>query len=279
MEIFKGGCVNSRSEKVKQDVLGKVFSSKSHGDFVVIEYVSYNNTTVKFLDTGYITKTAIKEIKNGQIKDPYFPKVSGVGFIGEGVYSARSKCETRRSDPAYEVWSGIFKRCYNKEYQHKCNRYTYDDCSVDPHWHNFQNFAEWFYSQPNHDKGFHVDKDLRKKGNRIYSENTCSLVPLEVNSLFTGSNKRINPRNLPVGIHFCNTKKLYIAQLHRGELTASGNPKQSRLGQYKTKDAALMAYKVAKEERSKQLAEKYKDVLHTEVYSTLMTFEVPLITY
>ena len=269
---------NLRSLKVKQDVLGKTFSSKSYGDFVVIEYISYNNVTVKFVDTGYITKTAIKEIKNGQIKDPYFPKVSGVGYIGEGTYTAKSKCNTRSREPAYEVWIGIIKRCYNKDWQRKMTTGAYDDCSVDEYWHNYQNFAKWFYSQPNHDKGFHVDKDLRKKGNRVYSEDMCSLVPLEVNSLFTGSNKRTSPRDLPVGIHFCKNKKLYVAQLHRGELTANGNPKQSYLGQYKTKEAAIMAYKIAKEERSKQLAEKFKDMLHSEVYNTLMTFEVPLIT-
>jgi hypothetical protein len=270
-----GSCGRCATTLLKKEFVGNVFSTKYHGDFMVTEYVNNAEVYIKFLSTGYVTKTALKEIRKGTIKDPYAPTVCGVGYLGVGVHEA--KMENGKSAPAYEVWSGMIKRCYNPVWQQKQGRESYAGCTVDTFWHCYQNFAEWFYNQRMWQHGFHVDKDLRKLGNKVYSEATCSLVPHEVNSFLTGSSCNISPRDLPVGIHFCINKKLYIAQIHRGETTKNGKPKQSYLGQYKTKEDALFAYKTAKEGRSKQLAEKYKDVLHPDVYNTLMTFEVKLL--
>lgn len=269
-----GSCGRCDTNLLRKEFVGKLFSTKHYGDFIVTEYVNSVEVYVKFLSTGYVTKTALKEIRKGSIKDPYAPTVCGVGYHGEGAHKA--KVENGKNTPAYEVWNGIIKRCYNPVWQKKQHRESYAGCTVDPFWQCFQNFAEWFYNQGMWKEGFHVDKDLRKLGNKVYSEDTCSLVPHEVNSFLTGSSCNISPRELPVGIHFCKNKNMYIAQINRGEVTKNGNQKQSYLGQYKTKEDALFAYKVAKEERSKQLADRHKDVLHPEVYNTLVNFEVKL---
>ena len=111
-------------------------------------------------------------------------------------------------------------------------------------------------------------------GNRAYSPSACTLVPRAVNSLFTGSDERLNPRELLKGVHFCKTKKVYVAQLHKGEVTKLGNKKQTYLGQFKDKVPAILAYKRAKEDHVKSVAETYSGVLHPQVYNNLMAYEV-----
>lgn len=257
-------------ERIVQEVEGKVVSTKKSGDFIVKKYVSALEVHVEFVSTGYKTIAAAKEVRNGSVKDPLFPRVAGIGFLGIGSHEGTVEGENK-STPAYEVWRGIIRRCYDPA----CKSYSiYEDVEVCEGWHNFQNFAEWFYSQEHRDRGFAVDKDLKEFGNKIYSPDTCTLVPMCVNSIFTGSDSRLNPRELPKGVHFCNTKKVYVSQIHKGELTKSGKKKQTYLGQFKDKVPAILAYKKAKEEHVREVAEKYKEVLDPKVYENLMTYEV-----
>ena len=61
---------------------GKVFSTKNHGELVVLEYDKYSKVLIKFLKTGYETVTTMGSIKNGLVKDKLIPlKVTG-GFLG-----------------------------------------------------------------------------------------------------------------------------------------------------------------------------------------------------
>lgn len=268
-------CGKCRTNENIRNFEGKTFTTKGYGEFCVNKYVSAAEVHITFIQTGTKFVCNFKEVRNKAIKDPFYPSVSGVGFLGAGTYLAVTYLDgLKKNTQAYEVWNGILKRCYNEKWQKERTTGAYDDCSVAEEWHNFQNFAEWYYSQRYAGWGFAVDKDLRVFGNRVYSPEFCSLVPEAVNSLFTGSNERTVDRELPKGIHLCDSKKLYIAQIHCGELTKNGNKKQTYLGQYVNKLDALKAYKVAKERHVKEVANKFKDVLHVEVYNNLMNFEV-----
>lgn len=227
--------------------VGQKFTNK-FGEYEVIERNDGAWYTVKFSD-GFVKKATDKSIKEGGIKNPYTPFVKGVGYIGEGKFYCR---EGRNYKPEYEVWSGMLKRCYDVEFQ--ARNKTYIGCYVDASWLNFQNFAEWYTSQPNYgNRQYHLDKDLTVLGNKVYSPSTCRLIPQEINSLFTGSS------SITRGVYFCNNKRLWIAQCHKGEYTKNGNPKQSYLGTYKTELEARKAYAICKTERAEDLIEKYKD--------------------
>ena len=257
-------------QRIIEDVEGKVISTKKSGDFVVKKYVNALEVHVEFVSTGYKTVAAAKEVRNGSVEDPLFPRVAGVGFMGIGVHNGTFE-GTNKNTPVYEAWRGILRRCYDPS----CKSYSiYEDVEVCEEWHNFQNFADWFCAQEHNDKGFVVDKDLKMFGNRVYSPNMCTLVPVAVNSVFTGSNERLNPRELPKGVHFCKAQNVYVAQVHKGEVTKSGNKKQTYLGQFKDKVPAILAYKRAKEDHVKSVAEKYREVLHPQVYNNLVTYEV-----
>ncbi len=101
-----------------------------------------------------------------QNKDLYLPSVRGVGFIGEGVYRASiSGVETE----AYKSWARMLTRCYSA-YTHP----AYAGCTVCEEWHNFQNFAKWH--EDNYIKGYHLDKDTKVVGNKMYSPDTCQFI-------------------------------------------------------------------------------------------------------
>ena len=278
-EQFSGKGYNGNNprilKKIKESLEGMVVKSSS-GEYIIEEYVNHKEVRVRFIETGFTTSVDAKEARKGSVKDPLFKSVCGVGYFGIGEYKAK---ESESNTPAYEVWRGIIRRCYDENYSKNKLNGRYEDVVVSEKWHNFQNFAEWFYSQKYWESSFDVDKDLKVIGNKVYGEEGCSLVPTAVNSLFSGSNERLVNRELPKGVHFCKSKLRYIAQIHIGELTKSGNKKQTYIGQYEEKYSAIMAYKVAKENHVKEVAEKYRDVIDKVVYENLRAYVYDVSNY
>jgi len=253
----------------KVNILGKVFQSKNYGEYIVTEYKSWREVHIMFTATGFKTVAQLKEIRTGMVKDYLLPTICGVGYLGIGDYKCQRINEygKRANTPEYEVWNGMLKRCYNKEWRDKQGRQSYEGVTVCIEWHNFQNFAKWFNeNKPEGD--YALDKDLKIIGNRQYSPESCTFLPVRVDSLFTGT---MDDRDLPRGVHFCKNKKKYIVQLHKGDVTAKGNPKQTYLGAYTSKDDAIRAYREAKIEVVSKVAEEYKDVLDPVVYQNLKT--------
>lgn len=261
-------CLSCPTNEFKNEWMGKIISSKNYGDFKVID-VKDSRVTVQFIKTGFTATTGLKEVRYGRIKDPYYPSVGGVGFFGVGEYECTfyNKSGKKQNTPEYEIWNGMLKRCCNTEWRDKQNRLSYEDVVVCKEWHNFQNFAKW-YTENKPSGEYDLDKDLKIIGNREYSPQACTFVPARVNALFTGTK---DDRDLPRGVHFCNNKKKYVVQLQKGELTASGNPKQSHLGAYSDKEEAIAVYRKAKIELVSKVADEYKDVLDPVVYQNLKT--------
>ena len=109
--------------------------------------------------------------------------------MGEGV------CSLKSHRKAYQAWSNMLTRGYSKKYKNE--RTTYKDVTVCEEWHNFQNFAKWF--EENYIEGWHLDKDILVKGNKVYSEGACCFVPPEINNLFTKAD-RIRGK-YPIGVY------------------------------------------------------------------------------
>ena len=157
--------------------------------------------------------------------------------------------------PSYMVWKDMFRRCYQKGNSNKWH--VYDDCSVCDEWFIFDNFDVW-YSQ-RYVEGWHLDKDILVQGNRIYSPETCCLVPNEINQCF----KRIRKRSgLPRGVRRIGEK--YSAEIQLQQ-------KRYYLGVFDTIEEASSAFLVKKKSLLFELAEKYKDKLEEKVYIALTT--------
>ena len=182
-------------------------------------------------------------------------KLYGVGFIGEGVYNSN------KNKNLYTRWKGMLSRCYNEKIRYK--QPSYINCLVDEHWHNFQNFAEWY--EKNHIEGFQLDKDILVKGNKVYSSETCCFVPHEINSLFTGC-KSVRG-DFPIGVRK-NGNKFQAACRIRGI--------KEVFGEYATTEDAFYKYKTEKEKYIKEVADKWKDLISEQVYQAMYKYQVEI---
>ncbi len=249
--------------KIRTDRIGKTYLV-SNGDMVeIIEYFSNRNITLLFSD-GTITKNNFfSSLKRGSIKNPNHLSVYGVGYIGQGVFKHEIG---KKSSKSYHVWASMMRRGYDEKYQEKYP--TYKDVIVCEEWHNFQNFAKWYCENYNQEtmKGWHLDKDILMKGNKIYSPETCCFVPQEINHLFTLRNKKKD--NTFIGVYKRGSS--YQALLSkRGKLIT--------LGSFDTPEEAFQVYKTAKEEYIKEVAEEWKSLIDLKVYQAMYDYKVEII--
>lgn len=241
---------------------GQVFFTREGGSVVVLEYRNYAEIVVQHQDShGHICVVQAKELKTGGIKNPFHPSVYGIGYVGVGGYRISIKGEHQR---AYVVWKSMLSRAYCPIY--KKAQPTYDDCSVTEVWHNYQTFAEWYDKQPNaYVDGFDLDKDLIVVKNKIYSPDTCSLVPKAVNRLLYYNSKARIRGNLPQGVS--KKGKKYQAKIGSGK-------NEKYLGVRSTPEEAGDLYRKEKTKHVKFVAEQYRDVLHPTVYKNLMELDL-----
>lgn len=249
------GCRNSPP-------IGSVHES-IHGRYKVIDYTRKIDSRgilalfliVKFEETGFERVCQPRDVREGSIKDLLRPNIAGVGFIGDGVYKSKGDDMV-----CYQTWSDMIKRCYSPKNERVAREYN--GVTVCNEWHNFQNFAKWYYDH--FIDGYHMDKDLRVFGSKRYSPETCTFIPLELNSFLTGGLKR--------GIHFSKSKGKWVAQCQDGEKTRTGNKKQTYLGAYVKEEDALDAYKTFKLDKLDQLESKYGDSLSCVIFDNIRNF-------
>ena len=171
---------------------GAIFSTNNCGNIEVIDYSSATRVKVKFLDTGYERYASTMHIRDGRVKDRTRPSVYGVGFLGaNGNYGSKSHPD------AYSRWVDMLKRCYSKGATKKFP--TYSECTVCNDWHNFQNFAEWYYLNiPKDGKQYDIDKDIKSSSAKIYSPESCLFVSHNENMI--ASHAKHYKANSPSGV-------------------------------------------------------------------------------
>lgn len=197
----------------------KIYKSNNYGCFKVVEYINRKNVLVKFVDTGFEAMVDVIRIKRGTIKDKTKPVVFGVGFIGSGPYKSRANGKPTKS---YQAWTGMLERCYYEKYQELYP--AYKGCSVCSEWLDFQVFAKWF--DRNYIKDYHLDKDIKIKGNKVYSDKTCLFVTNTQNTIHASakSYEFIDPEGNNHRIYnlraFCRDKDLQqsdMCKVHSGK--------------------------------------------------------------
>jgi hypothetical protein len=254
IELAKQG----RPRKFNKLVAGQVYTMNDGSKLKVLQVLSGKEVLAEFQDEyKHIISVDAHRIVNGLIKNPYYKSVYGVGFTGVGEYSSSVK---GKHTLAYSRWKGMLERCYSEKF--KKGHPSYKDCVVAEDWHNFQNFAGWFYSQRFSDV-YELDKDLLFKGNKLYSANTCCFLPKEINSALVRS--ICDPDNT-IGIKITSSGK-YSAE-YRDD---SG---KKYLGSFSTEMEAFQNYAAARKSYIKSLAEKFRDTLDSRAFCRLMEWEV-----
>ena len=246
-----------------KDCVGKVCKSSNSGDFKIVKYNDAHNVEIQFINTGYRKVAEMKEVRNGGIKDHYAPSVHSVGVLGNKYPSEVNRVKTKE----YVLWTHMLQRCYSDSYKKKYP--TYEGCEVSENFKSYEYFYEWCHKQIGFtDEGWHLDKDLLIKGNKVYSENTCVFMPAEINSLLVKSDKK-RGKHL-IGVYWCKKGKAFKAQVSRNK------GMQEHLGYFKTEIEAFHAYKQAKETFIKEQAEKWKSQIDIRAYNALMNYEVSI---
>ena len=197
--------------------------------------------------------------------------IYGVGFSNRKYPITIDGKKTKE----YETWRGILKRCYEQAYQ--AREPTYVGCSVCKGWYCYDTFYEWVISQDNYEKWIEggkwwcIDKDISIKGNKVYSSDTCFLVPKNVNCLFT--NRRLHRGEFPIGVRYLKKNNCYGATCM--------NPfigKYKHIGSYITIQDAFNAYKEYKEAIIKRVAkdEFEKGNITKECYDAMLRYEISI---
>lgn len=235
--------------------VGDKFQTNSSGECTVISYTNKNNIVVQFMD-GNTVQVRSSSLRSGGVLNPFDRTCYGVGFSGAQLNTHGESTENKKYR---KCWSSMLQRCYDEKYQAK--QPTYIGVVVCDEWHNFQNFKKW--CAKNYIEGFELDKDLRKFGSKIYSPETCSFVPKQINGFF---NIYTDNKELPIGVRKVSKSTYRV-------VCSDVTGKQIWLGAYNSEQEAFDVYVNFKVQVAKDLANIYRSKLHPEVTKTLETFE------
>ena len=235
----------------------------------IVEYNNASNIVVEFQDEHkYRTNTVYCNFKNGCIRNPYYPSIYGIGITGCKYPTKVDGVSTKE----YNAWIDMLKRCFIEKTKEK--QPAYKDVLCCDEWLNFEVFCDWLHSQSNYDKWknghrWAIDKDILVKGNKIYSSETCCLIPQNINCLFL---KRDASRGkYPIGVRYEGGRFKAICQ---NSITG----KSEELGSYSTIEEAFNVYKNFKEDIVKTIAKtEYKKGNITEkCYQAMLNYKVEI---
>lgn len=249
--------------------VGNTYSSNNYGDYVVEDIVDSEKVNIRFIDTGNVQEVLRSQITTGIIRDHSVKQVRKprtgniihkVGYVGE------DREIIKEYPDIYAAWVSMLQRCYSQK--NEVLKRNYKDCTVSEGFKYFPTFLEWWLEKSKGiDIKLQLDKDILVKGNKIYSEDTCALVPRDINMLCIKRNKARG--KYPIGVTYCKRSKKYKAQFSKFNVITN-------LGSHDSVESAFLAYKIAKEEYVKEVANKYKDVIEDKVYEILMKYEVDI---
>lgn len=163
--------------------VGDIFKNTKGNEFK-INKIFYNKTNktykceVEFVENGYKRIVSKTDAEKGLIRDRLQKEICGVACLGYAHKKGNEKI--------YSRWHSMIKRCYeitNKGYI----SYGAKGVFVCDRWLRFDYFLEDLskidgYNKELFNSGMiHLDKDIKLKGNKIYSLETCCFVDKKTN--------------------------------------------------------------------------------------------------
>ena len=236
--------------------VGDIYKT-DQGDLSIRVILNDMEVVARFLNTGFTTLATMSNIISGKVKNKMLPTVYGVGFVGAGKYSHNDKT-------AYDKWRNMLGRCYSPtDVGYK--RYGGRGVFVCREWHNFQNFADWYYKYKKKEDGWNLDKDILVKGNLEYCPEKCCIVPRQINMAVVS---RISDRGAyAIGVSYNKRDNTFSMQVQIGQ----GRAIHTR---HKTEEQAFLAYKDAKETQLLSLAYEWAGRVDHKVIVALKEWSV-----
>lgn len=255
--------------------IGEISKNKYGETFKIIQYNCYDDIVIEFLNDAHYTKhTNYDYFKKGKVISPYAKRTFGIGYLGEGKYTFTDKNKLDNKGHAIKTtcfnhWQSMIYRCYNEKFQKKS---SYINCTVCEEWHNYQNFAKWFYENyyTVNNEIMNLDKDIILKNNNIYSPTTCCFVPATINKIFV-KREKAKKFKLPIGLYQINLKNRTTYNVSIKEYN-----KDKNLGCFNTIEEAFNVYKTEKERYIKEVADSYKKYLPIKVYDAICNYQIEI---
>ena len=251
-----------KMEKIKKERIGAERKNLSGYLMKVVEYIDSKHIVVEFQDDMHERHTATwQQFINGEIRNNHAP------IKRKNKQKQNKKTESKE----YVLWKKMMERCFSEKL--KLRYPTYENVTCCEEWLIFENFYEWLHVQENWNVllesniKFSLDKDILIKENKLYSPDTCCLVPMHVNALFIKRNAARG--NYPIGVSKSNNK--YVSQW-------SNNKGKKIRKFFDTIDEAFSCYKIEKEKVIKQVAhEEYtKNTITKQCYEAMINYEVEI---
>lgn len=249
-----------RKPTVRPSRVGEKYITGEGLEIEIIEYNNYKDCTIKFQDGFIVRNIRYDNVQRGEVKNTQHLSVGGVGYFGAG--NSKSY-QNDKQLPGYKMWNQMIHASYNDKSTSK--RTPDKDWEVCKEWQNYQTFAKWY--DENYINGFSIDKNIIKKGNKLYCPEYCTFVPIEIANVF---NKAEATRgDCPIGVYYEKSRNKYRAYVNI-------NSKSVKLGRYSTPEEAFLVHKKAKEEYIKLKADKYIDQITPETYNALYNYQVEI---
>ena len=264
----------------KIDRTGEVGVSNEGCVMKIVEYNNNYDVIIEFQDEHkYRVHTQYVNFQKGQCKNPFFASVFGHGYLGidkEGNVPKTKEFKDGKWVQTWEYnkWKNMLQRCFDNKYKEK--EPTYKNVTCCERWLCFVNFLEDLealkkeYNWSNDEK-LNLDKDILHKDNKVYSLENCVLVPDYINFLFTKND--VKRGVYPIGVSYHKGAKKYQARCRI-------NGKLIGLGLYNTPEEAFSAYKIAKEQEIKRVANEciLKGYITQEsrLYNSMMGYQVKI---
>jgi hypothetical protein len=208
-----------------------------------------------------MSKTKYDYIEN---YEDYFKRLVA-DYKNKGLWVASSYRGTQQVyTHSNQTWRHMKSRCLvGSLFQDK--KPTYKGCSVSDDFSDFQYFTKWHTGQKGYRHlNYQLDKDILVKGNKLYSPDTCLLVPAFVNAFCCDT---ANTHKGLAGVR--QQENFFRATIHDGV-------KNKHLGVFKTSEEAKEAYKYHKCLAAKELAKLLLSkniVIDSRVIATLNNWE------
>ena len=271
---FREGSIKNKNYKDSKSInkTGEV-NYNSHGlKMWIKEYRNSQDIDIEFED-GYIALNKnYGNFKRGKILNPNRASVLGVGIKGDiSTMNKLSDNGKYERDKSYKAWHAMLVRCYDKNF--KSNFVTYECCKVCDEWLYYPNFKKWYDENYYEIEGkiMCLDKDILVKNNKIYSPETCIFVPNDINVLFV--RRETKRGKYPIGVSRMNNK-YYI------NINYTFNGFKSKYNyeniMFDTPEKAFYAYKEAKEEYIRYIADQYKDLIPDKLYEAMYNWKVEI---
>lgn len=228
--------------------------TRKNSQGTLMKIIAERNTKdidVEFLDEYHYVKEHVMytNFLKGHIKNPFDKTIFGIGYLGlsDGMW------DTNKPKAEYNTWKNMVERCCVENTKGKFSQ-KYDKVSCCKEWLCYQTFAEW-YKKHIYDVGserLHLDKDIKYKGNTIYSPYHCIFVPQSINEQFKESSgrKKTVDADLPYTIRRTKTNTNRYEVSFRGKY----------LGTYDTVEECINIYLERKRNYILELVNKYENM-------------------